>query len=121
MSTTRQQGLAAENIAHDYLRQHGLKSLARNVRSPRGEIDLIMEDGETVVFVEVRMRRRSDYGSGAETVTRNKQEKLVATAQHFLQQHRRLARRPARFDVVSVTNPQQNQLQWIKNAFEVSF
>ncbi|MFO7602233.1 MAG: YraN family protein [Gammaproteobacteria bacterium] len=115
--TTRQQGLDAETRAHDYLQQQGLKPLARNVRSPRGEIDLIMEDDDTIVFVEVRLRNRYDFGSGAESVTRQKQQKLIATAAYFLQQNKRLAKRPARFDVISVQG--QEHLDWIKNAFEV--
>ena len=115
--TTRQQGQIAETQAHDYLQQQGLKSLARNVRSPRGEIDLIMEANDTIVFIEVRLRNRSDFGSGAESVTRSKQEKLIATAAYFLQQNKRLAKRPARFDVVSVSG--QDSMDWIKNAFEV--
>lgn len=115
--TTRQQGQDAESRVHDFLLSQGLKSLDRNVRSPRGEIDLIMDDNGTVVFIEVRLRNRSDFGSGAESVTRSKQEKLIATAAYYLQQHKRLARRPARFDVVSVGR--QMTLDWIKNAFEV--
>lgn len=115
--TTRQQGQDAETQVHDYLLQQGLKPLARNIHSPRGEIDLIMEDEDTVVFIEVRLRNRSDFGSGAESVTRSKQQKLIATAQFFLQQNKRLAKRPARFDVVSVSK--QSNMDWIKNAFEV--
>ncbi len=115
--TSRQQGLDAETRALDYLQRQGLTPLARNVRSPRGEIDLIMEEDRTIVFVEVRLRTRSDFGSGAESVTRRKQEKLIATAAYFLQQHKPLAKRPARFDVVSVGY--QDKMDWIKNAFEV--
>ena len=115
--TTRQQGQIAETQAEDFLQQQGLKPLARNVRSPRGEIDLIMEDEDTIVFVEVRLRRRNDFGSGADSVTRSKQEKLIATASYFLQQNKRLAKRPARFDVVSING--QDNMDWIKNAFEV--
>lgn len=115
--TTRQQGLDAETQVHDFLQQQGLKPLARNVHSPRGEIDLIMDDDGTVVFIEVRLRNRSDFGSGAESVTRSKQQKLIATALYFLQQNKRLEKCPARFDVVSVNN--QSNMDWIKNAFEV--
>lgn len=115
--TTRQQGQDAETQVYDYLQQQGLKPLARNVRSYRGEIDLIMEEGDTVVFIEVRLRTRTDFGSGAESVTRSKQKKLIATAAYYLQQNKRLAKRPARFDVVSVSS--QQNMDWIKNAFEV--
>lgn len=115
--TTRQLGQDTETQVHDYLQQQGLKPLARNVHSPRGEIDLIMEDNDVVVFIEVRLRNRSDFGTGAESITRSKQQKLIATALYFLQQNKRLAKRPARFDVVSVNN--QSNMDWIKNAFEV--
>lgn len=114
---TRQQGLDAETRVLDYLQRQGLRPLARNVRSPRGEIDLIMEEDNFIVFVEVRLRTRSDFGSGAESVTRRKQEKLIATAAYYLQQNKSLAKRPARFDVVSVNH--QDKMDWIKNAFEV--
>lgn len=115
--TTRQQGQNAETQVHEYLLRQGLKPIDRNVSSPRGEIDLIMEDAGTIVFIEVRLRNRIDFGSGAESVTRSKQEKLIATAAYYLQQNRRLAKRPARFDVVSVNG--QMKFDWIKNAFEV--
>ena len=115
--SARQQGLNAETRVLDFLQRQGLKPLARNVRSPRGEIDLIMEEDSTVVFVEVRMRTRGDFGNGAESVTRRKQEKLIATAAYYLQQNKPLAKRPARFDVVSVDS--QDTMDWIKNAFEV--
>ena len=67
--TTRQSGAEWEKTAESFLRSHGLKLLQRNFSSRFGEIDLIMEDGETVVFVEVKYRKSSQHGSGADAVT----------------------------------------------------
>ncbi len=78
-----------------------------------------MLQGDTVVFVEVRYRSRSDYGSGAESVNRRKQGRIVNTARYFLQRHPGLRDRPCRFDVVAVTGHGQAQaVQWIPNAFD---
>lgn len=111
-------GAAAEQNAAEYLERAGLVLLTRNYRSPHGEIDLVMEHGETLVFVEVRMRRRSDYGTPAETVDARKQARLRATAEHFLQHDRRACNRPCRFDIVAVlATPQGDHTEWLRNAF----
>ncbi|MCW8901366.1 MAG: YraN family protein, partial [Gammaproteobacteria bacterium] len=97
--------------------------LKRNYHCRFGEIDLIMQDGDSLVFVEVRYRRNNHFGSGAETVTASKQSKLVKTASAYLQQHAKLNQYPARFDVVSITgaveksNIHNIEFDWIKNAF----
>lgn len=117
-SSAHPAGAAAEQHAADHLKQSGLTLLSRNYRSPYGEIDLIMEQGETLVFVEVRFRRRTDYGTPAETVDRRKQERLRATAEHFLQHDRRAYNRPCRFDIVAIhATPQGDQIEWLPNAF----
>lgn len=108
-------GAQAEHTAYRYLLRQGLLPVTRNYRCRRGEIDLIMRDGNYLVFVEVRYRQRADFGSGAESVDRRKRDKIVHCAQHYLQQHPREQRRPARFDVVSLDGKQG--LQWIRDAF----
>src|SRR5690606_657756 len=95
-------GADAERTAAAHLARAGLRLLARNYRGPRGEIDLVMREGATLVFVEVRYRSRSDYGHASETVDRRKQARLRATAEHFLQ-HRTRCPGPCRFDIVAVT------------------
>lgn len=77
-----------------------------------------MEQGEVVVFVEVRRRTRTDYGTAAESVDRRKQERLRATAEHFLQQGRNISNRPCRFDIVAITaSPEGERVEWLRNAF----
>ena len=120
MSTTAtDRGRWAEGLALSHLRKQGLTLETANYRHRRGEIDLVMRDGDTVVFVEVRYRRRSDYGDGAQSVDRKKRARIVATAQRYLQTHPPAAARPCRFDVVAVSAQGGEQaVQWIRNAFE---
>lgn len=106
-------GCEAEERACAHLRRRGLTLLERNFRCRRGEIDLIMRDGSTVVFVEVRYRRNARFGDSAETVDVRKQHRLLAAAQTYLQ--RNAHQTPCRFDVVAITG---TELQWITNAFE---
>ena len=112
-------GLEAEELACQFLQQQGLKILSRNFRSPRGELDVILEDGQTLVFVEIRYRKQTRFGSGAESVTHAKQTKLITTALYYLQQHPKYSNRPSRFDVVSITRQTgQTEIDWIKDAFQ---
>lgn len=111
-------GRQEEAAACRFLEERGLVLRERNYRCRHGEIDLIMEDGDTVVFVEVRFRAHRGYASGAESVDRRKQTKLAAAAAHYLQGDRKAARRPARFDVVGLAPAFEGRtFQWIKNAF----
>ncbi|MGA9993728.1 MAG: YraN family protein [Thiobacillaceae bacterium] len=107
-------GKFAEGRAADHLKAQGLNLVARNVRSRFGEIDLIMRDGEVLVFVEVRSRTRSDFGSAADSVTPAKQRRIVLAAREYLARQRGLP--PCRFDVVTLDGAQNNPV-WIKNAF----
>lgn len=106
-------GNAAEEVVLEFLTERGLQLVRRNYSCRAGEIDLIMQDGAQLVFVEVRYRKRHDFGSALESVTAAKQRKLIITAQYYLQQS---GSTPAcRFDVVGMG--QDQQIQWIKNAF----
>lgn len=113
-------GQAAERLARERLESSGLRTIAQNYRCPWGEIDLIMRDEGFVVFVEVRFRRRSSWGSPLETVDARKQARLTRSALHFLGQHPSLADRAQRFDVISVTPGKDDTpaLDWVKNAFQ---
>lgn len=119
MDSRNETGKRTEQAACDYLKRQGLVLLESNYRCRLGEIDLIMRDARTTVFVEVRYRRNHRYGSGAESVDRRKQDKLLATAAHYLQRHPQAANGACRFDVVAlgVDNGQQ-QLDWIADAFQ---
>ena len=119
LKTAIETGQQAEEMACHYLSEQGLKVLCRNFRSPRGELDVIMEDGDIIAFVEVRYRKQTRFGSGAESVNHTKQAKLIATALYYLQKHPKYNNRPTRFDVVSITQPmQQAGIDWIKDAFQ---
>ncbi len=120
-TTTRAIGQETEALACRYLQAQGLRLLVRNFSVPQGEIDLIMQDRQSLVFIEVRYRRNNNFGSGAETVTHSKQRKLLASAAGYLQRNPQQANQPARFDVVSI-HMENNQalINWIKNAFMAS-
>jgi putative endonuclease len=121
MPDTRQQGRRWERAAERLLRRRGLRILARNYECRSGEIDLIMLDGAALVFVEVRYRRNDRYGSGADTVTRAKQLRIITTARQFLTRNAQHAQRPCRFDVVSVGRESgQVEFSWIQGAFDAT-
>jgi putative endonuclease len=111
-----QQGEAAEQQAVDYLSQRGLKLVDRNFRCKAGEIDLIMREKDSLVFVEVRYRQTDDFGSALESITPSKQRKLLASANFYLQKNR--IDQPCRFDVVAISGSANNRINWIKNAIQ---
>lgn len=110
-------GAQMEAAAAEYLQRAGLRIEARNFHCRRGEIDLIARDGDTLVFVEVRFRRDSRYGGAGATVDANKQRKLLAAAETYLQRHKLDC--PCRFDVMAIDGSADN-IQWITNAFGVN-
>lgn len=114
-SNSQAAGKAAEDRALAYLEKQGLILLERNYRSPRGEIDLVVEDGDTLVFVEVRYRNNARFGGPLASVDWRKQQKLTACAHHYLAHHP--SNRPVRFDVVALDGSKQPQ--WIRDAFQV--
>lgn len=107
-------GQSAEARAEAFLSAQGLTPLTRNWRCRFGEIDLIMQDGATRVFIEVRLRNRTDFGGAAASVTPAKQKKLLAAAHQYLTQLKTVP--PCRFDVVALTGSAPPD--WIKNAFD---
>lgn len=111
--TSRQRsGDAAEQRALVYLEQHGLLLRDRNFRCKAGEIDLIMADRATLVFIEVRKRSSMAFGGAAGSVTRTKQLRLIRAAQWYLARYS--VTPPCRFDVVAF---EREQLSWLKDAF----
>jgi len=112
-------GNKAEKLAEKHIKSAGLKIAKRNYRCKGGEIDIIAMDKNIVVFVEVRFRSRSDFGSAAESVTRNKQKRVIMAAKHFLLSNYGSNEPQCRFDVIGIQdNPPE--INWIKNAFEDS-
>ena len=121
MQNSRERGQDAELACCRYLQQQGLTLLAKNYHGRRGELDLVMRENNTVVFVEVRYRKSNAYGGALESITASKQQKLRITAEQYLQQETGL--RYGRFDVVAMSDKVQNNgatsytFEWIKNAF----
>ena len=108
-------GRAGEAEAAVYLEKHGLRILERNYRCRLGEIDLIVQDSETVVFVEVKNRRRGESGSSLEAVPAEKQKKIARIADYYLTRILKTERVPCRFDVVGIDG---GEITWVKNAFQ---
>ncbi len=108
-------GQEAEEIAAKYLKAQGLKLITSNYRSRFGEIDLIMQDGESLVFIEVRLRKSKAFGGAEESITASKQHKIVITAEYYLQQHGNQA---CRFDAILMNKADAQNITWIKNAIE---
>lgn len=118
---TREKGDKVEKFVEKHLKNKGLKVIERNFNSRYGEIDLIMLDGDTLAFIEVRFRANTAHGSGAETVDYRKQQKIIKTAQFFLQQSKKYQQLNCRFDVVSVTLEHKSlSAHWVKDAFQLS-
>ncbi len=109
----RSVGAEMERLAESFLIRQGLRCIARNHRCRYGEIDLILREAAMLVFVEVRFRRSTRFGSPAETVDTRKQRRLIAAANHYLQSHPSAL--PCRFDVIAISG--QKEIQWIKHAF----
>ena len=112
-------GLEAEKLAATFLTNHGLKPVTQNYHCRYGEMDLIMTDAKTLVFIEVRLRSNSKFGSAASSITPQKQQKLILTAQHYLQQHvKNQSQTACRFDAILMCKTDLNDIEWIRNAFE---
>lgn len=106
-------GQQGENQALVFLLQNGLTLVERNFRCRGGEIDLVMQQRETVVFVEVRKRRNAHFGGAAASVTAAKQGRLILAAKVFMQRY--AAWPPCRFDVIAI---EAGKIEWLKNAIE---
>jgi putative endonuclease len=109
-------GAQAEQWAAQYLQQHGLKLVAQNYRSRFGEIDLIMQDGTSLVFIEVRLRRNANFGGAAASIDAHKQQRIIRTAHQYLAGLSHTP--PCRFDAVLLDNVKGENAQWLKNAFD---
>ncbi len=114
-------GKQAEQKACQFLQSQGLELLEQNYRCFQGEIDLIMQDKHSIVFVEVRWRSRVDYGTALESVNTRKQNKLIKAAAHFLQKKKWLYQVNSRFDIIGIHFLSgKSEFEWVKNAFSIN-
>ena len=113
-------GKQGEDLAAAHLAENGYRILERNYRSVFGEIDIVAEEGDTLVFVEVKSRRAEAYGDPQLAVGPKKQRKISRVAMSYLSE-KGWNRRPARFDIVAVKlRPSGNLIELIRNAFELA-
>jgi putative endonuclease len=110
-------GAQAEALAAAFLEARGLAILERNWRRRCGELDLVARDGDALVFVEVRLRRRSDFGGAAASITAAKRARLVAAAGLYLARLRETP--PCRFDAVVMDALDATRIEWLQNVVEV--
>ncbi len=114
-NSTRETGRHAENTASDFLQQQGYRILERNYSCRLGEIDLIAEERNVLVFVEIKFRQNETYGLPQEAVTYQKQKQIIRVALSYLKRKNFVRSRPdIRFDVVSIS---PEKIELIKNAF----
>jgi putative endonuclease len=112
-------GKKGEDLAADHLLEAGFRIVERNYRCAFGEIDIVADEGETLVFIEVKSRRSETYGAPQLAVGREKQKTISRIAMYYLQE-KRLSHRLARFDVVAVKMlPSGCEIELIRNAFEM--
>ncbi len=119
----RHEGSKAERLVARYLSGYGLQTLMLNYHCRQGEIDLIARDGNSLVFVEVRLRQSDTYGTPVETVTLQKQTRIIRCARYFLMKNPQCNDIPCRFDIVGVSpasNGRGYNYQWLKDAFRYS-
>lgn len=112
---SRALGAEFERRAAAYLERRGLRVVEKNYVCRRGELDLVCDDGGTLVFVEVRARADGRFGAPEETVRRLKRRRLVLAARHYLMV-RRVEDRPCRFDVVAIEG---TDIRYYPDAFQV--
>lgn len=123
MANNNTDGARAEALAADYLVRRGLRVIERNYRVRGGEIDLVCREGDTLVFVEVRLRRHAGYGGAAESITAAKRRRLVLAARHYLA---RMPETACRFDCILLSRlddaftagngPCDHGIEWIRDA-----
>lgn len=120
--TTRAIGFAVEQQAREYLEKKGLIFKESNYQCELGEIDLIMQDAEFLVFIEVRFRDNNKYGGALASVSRSKQTKIIRTAKLYLLEKKLYDKVFCRFDVITGESIDGTLvIDWIKSAFTENF
>lgn len=120
--TTTAVGRRGEDAALGHLESAGLTLLERNYRCRGGEIDLVMQEGSTLVLVEVRLRASGEFGGAAASVGPRKQRRIALAARHMMLARPRYRRMPARFDVVAIERDGRGgavEIRWIRDAFRL--
>lgn len=118
VNTRKEIGNQAEQVAQQYLEANGFSFLDKNFSCRQGEIDLIMLDKNTIVFVEVKYRKNNTFSYIEESINHAKQKRLIHTSLMYLQKHPKYCDYQARFDVILITNTNDNaEIKWISNAF----
>lgn len=118
MGDDRGRGPSGEALACRYLEKQGLTVLIRGYRCRLGELDVVCQDGHSVVVVEVRARSKDSWVDAAASIDTHKQARIIRTTRHLLMTHPKWATRPFRFDVVALTHVDGDiQINWIQNAF----
>lgn len=116
--SSKAKGQTAENAAKKFLLKQNLKLISQNFQFKLGEIDLIFTDKNTLIFVEVRSRKSSSHGSPVQTVTPNKQRRIIKTAKYFLCTHLKYQNFYCRFDIIGLTPYNDGfKIEWLKDAF----
>ena len=114
-------GKFGENLAARHLKKLGYKIICKNYRTKLGEIDIIAKEEDTIVFVEVKSRRTSTFGSPKYSITKKKQQQISKTALYYLKETNQ-SNVSARFDVVTVSSVnKKHDIEVIKNAFELAW
>ncbi len=118
-TSSSSKGQLTENFAEEYLSKQGLTLIERNFHSRQGEIDLIMLDGDTYVFIEVKYRKSKEFGGAIAAVSASKQKKIKQCVTFYLHQSRlNEYNTPCRVDVVALEGDiTQPDVTWLKNAF----
>lgn len=110
-------GTRGESIAESYLHARGLETVGRNIRTPYGEIDLIMRHQDQLVFVEVKSRTSLDFGLPEESIRGKKLGRMIRSAEYYIQQHPESSGY-WRIDVVAVFGPARDpspEIDWFEN------
>jgi len=106
-------GALAEGMAADFLLSKGLTLIARNYRCRGGELDIVAREGQTFVFVEVRLRTNNDFGGAGASITAAKRRRMSLAARHFMS---RLGHEPVcRFDAVLMDALSADRIEWLRN------
>ena len=115
-STNISRGAQAEQLAARFLQRHGLQLLQKNYRCRHGELDLILQHGDTLVFAEVRLRKNSGFGGAGASIDAAKQRRLIHAAQHYLATLPHIP--PCRFDAILLQAADGSDIEWVRDAFD---
>lgn len=121
MFTAKQiSGIKGEELAVSHLRKNGYKIIERNFRAKAGEVDIIAQDGDTLVFVEVKARSTNEFGSPLEAITYRKLKSLIKTAQFYKIKNPKLSE-SMRIDAVAITLDGENNLKSVELVKNISY